>query len=282
MWGLITEIIGFGAVLYAASIAANVGWTSPEVLKWFAVGAIGLAAFAIVELFIAKEPLLDLRLFRKRIFTNATVLGYVSVVALFGAEFLMPIYLQSVRGISATATGLILIPLAITGAIATVIAGRMYDKIGPRLIMGFGFGVLMINTWQLSQLKGDTPLSWIIFLLALRGVALGSTVQTTLVTALSVVPLPKVAGGSSLINATRQVVQAIGVALLATVLASTLSPQVAALQQQILDLPPQVGAAPVGVCDAPASDPKATASVQLPSNARAIAGAGVCRNGGRI
>jgi DHA2 family multidrug resistance protein len=145
VWGLITEIIGFGAVLYAASIAANVGWTSPEVLKWFAVGAIGLTAFAVVELFIAKEPL-DLHLFAKRVFTNATVLGYVSVIALFGAEFLMPIYLQAVRGISATATGLILLPLAITGAIATVIAGRMYDKIGPRLIMGFGFGVLVINT----------------------------------------------------------------------------------------------------------------------------------------
>ncbi len=272
VWGLITEIIGFGAVLYAASVAANVGWNSPDVLLWFVVGAIGLAAFAVVELFVAKEPLLDLRLFAKRIFTNATVLGYVSVVALFGAEFLMPIYLQSVRGISATATGFILVPLAITGAIATVIAGRLYDKIGPRLIMGFGFGVLMINTWQLSQLKGDTPLSWIIFLLALRGVALGATVQTTLVTALSVVPLPKVAGGSSLINATRQVVQAIGVALLATVLASTLSPQIADLQQQILDIPPQVGAPPFGVCEAPSGAPVVTASVQLPPNARQLLG----------
>jgi EmrB/QacA subfamily drug resistance transporter len=272
VWGLITEIIGFGAVLYAASIAANVGWTSPDVLRWFAIGAIGLTAFAIIELFIAREPLLDLRLFRKRIFTNATILGYVSVIALFGAEFLMPIYLQSVRGISATVTGLILIPLAVTGAIATVIAGRLYDTIGPRMIMGFGFGVLVINTWQLSQLKGDTPLSWIIFLLALRGIALGATVQTTLVTALSVVALPKVAGGSSLINATRQVVQAIGVAVLATVLASTLSPQVAALQQQILDLPPQVGAAPIGLCDAPTSDPPTATSVQLPSNARELLG----------
>src|SRR5512143_3999911 len=272
VWGLITEIIGFGAVLYAASMAANVGWTSPEVLLWFAVGAIGLAAFAIVELFIAKEPLLDLRLFAKRIFTNATVLGYVSVIALLGAEFLMPIYLQAVRGISATATGFILVPMAITGAIATVIAGRMYDKIGPRLIMGFGFGVLMINTWQLSQLKGDTPLSWIIFLLALRGVALGATVQTTLVTALSVVPLRQVAGGSSLINATRQVVQAIGVALLATVLASTLSSQVAVLRQQILDIPPQVGAPPFGVCDAPPGDPKLAAPPQLPPNASQLLG----------
>jgi DHA2 family multidrug resistance protein len=116
-------------------------------------------------------------------------------------------------------------------------------------------------------LKGDTSLGWIIFLLALRGVALGSTVQTTLVTALSVVPLRQVAGGSSLINATRQVVQAIGVAVLATVLASTLSPQVAALEQQILDLPPQVGAPPFGICEAPTNISNGTASVQWPSNA---------------
>jgi DHA2 family multidrug resistance protein len=129
-----------------------------------------------------------------------------------------------------------------------LLAGRLYDKIGPRLLVGFGFAVLMINTWQLSQIKADTPVSWIMFLLALRGLALGSTVQTTFVTALSVVPLPQIARGSSLTQATRQVVQAIGVAVLATVLVSTLSPQVAALQQQFLDMPVKPGAQPVALC----------------------------------
>jgi DHA2 family multidrug resistance protein len=271
VWGLITEIIGFGAILYGASVAANEGWTAPEVLASFVVGAIGLAAFAIVELYVAKEPLLDLRLFAKRIFLNASVLGYVSVVALFGAEFLMPVYLQSLRGITAFQTGLILLPLAVTGAISTVIAGRLYDKIGPRPLLGFGFGVLVINTWQLSQLTADTPISWIVFLLVLRGVALGATVQTTLVTALSVVPMKQVARGSSLTNATRQVVQAIGVALLAAVLASTLSPPIAALQQQMLDLPPQPGVPPIALCDPPTSggisNTSAAAPMPLPANA---------------
>ena len=131
-WGLVTEIIGFGSLLYTASIAANEGWTSPNVLMWFAIGAIGLIAFAIVELFIAKEPLLDLRLFTQRTFLNANVLGYVSVIALFGAEFLMPLYLQALRGQSALETGIILMPLALTGALATTVAGRLYDKLGPR------------------------------------------------------------------------------------------------------------------------------------------------------
>ncbi|HEX7588842.1 MAG TPA: DHA2 family efflux MFS transporter permease subunit [Anaerolineae bacterium] len=274
--GLITEIIGFGSLLYGASLAANGDWTSPSVLTWFAIGAVGLIAFAIVELYIAKEPLLDLRLFQKRTFLNASLLGYVSVIALFGAEFLLPVYLQALRGRTALETGIILLPMAITGAIFSVIAGRLYDRLGPRPLVAVGFGILIINTWQLSQLQADTAISWIVFLLVLRGVALGLTVQTTLITALSVVPMRHLARGSSLSNATRNVVQSVGVALLATVLASTLSPQVQALQTQLLSNPSKVGAPPVAICEssnttfASASGSAAGGSAQLPSNAFAL------------
>jgi EmrB/QacA subfamily drug resistance transporter len=271
--GLITEVIGFGSMLYAASLAANEGWTSPDVYVWFAIGGIGLIAFAIVELFVAKQPLLDLRLFAKRTFLNASLLGYVSVIALFGAEFLMPIYLQALRGKSALETGFILLPLALSGGVATIVAGRLYDRLGPRPLVAFGFTVLIVNTWQLSQLQADTPISWIIFLLILRGLALGSTVQTTFITALSVVPMKQVARGSSLTNATRQVVQSVGVALLATILASTLSPQISALQQQFTEMPKQSGAS-IAICQAQPNGGGATASsasggapAQLPPSA---------------
>jgi EmrB/QacA subfamily drug resistance transporter len=259
--GLVTEIIGFGAVLYAAAVAANSGWSSGEVRLFFGIGALGLIAFAIVELFVAREPLLDLRQFRNRVFLNASVLGYVSVVALFGAEFLMPIYLQALRGKTALETGMILLPLAVSGGVSAVIAGRLYDRIGPRLLLGFGYLVLIINTYQLARLKGDTPISWIMVLLALRGLALGSTVQTTFVTALSVVPMRKIPRGSALVNATRQVIQSIGVAVLATVLASTLSPQISALQEKFLETPRQAGGTPVVICADPATNPAGQANI---------------------
>ena len=249
--GLITEVIGFGAMLYAASLAATNGWTSPNVALWFAIGALGLAAFAANELFFAKEPILNLRLFTKRTFLNASLLGYVSVVALFGAEFLMPVYLQELRGLTALETGLTLVPLAITGGIAAIVAGRLYDRLGPRPLVAFGYIILIVNTWQLSQITANTSISWIVLLLALRGLALGATVQTTFVTALSVVPLKQLARGSALTNATRQVVQAIGVAVLATVLASTLSPQIADLQQRFLDAPIQPGIPHIALCEPP-------------------------------
>lgn len=222
--GFITSTVGFGAVLYAASIAADKGWGSPQVIAGFIVGGITLTAFALIELFVAQEPLLNLRLFGKPIFTLATLVGWVSVVALFGAEFLLPLYLQILRGRSALEAGVILLPIALTAGVFTPLAGLFYDKVGARPLLVLGFGLLAINTWQLGQLQADTPIRWIVFLLALRGAALGMTIQTTLVTALSVVPPELTARGSALSNATRQVVQSIGVAVLATVLAATLSP----------------------------------------------------------
>ena len=169
------------------------------------------------------------------------MIGYVSVLALFGAEFMLPIYLQSLRGFSALDTGLVLLPLGVAAGIAMPTAGRLYDRIGPRLLLVVGFVILSLNTWQLSRLTADTSIRWIVFLMLLRGLALGMTVQTTYVTALAVVPPEMLPRGSSLVNGTRQVMQSLGVALLATVLASTLSPQTRALQLRTQETPVAAG-----------------------------------------
>jgi DHA2 family multidrug resistance protein len=266
VFGLVTSVIGFGSVLYAASIAEASGWTSPVVLLWFGVGAIGLLAFTIIELFVAKEPLLDLRLFRQRTFLLASLVGFVSVVALFAAEFLLPIYLQSLRGRTALETGLILLPLAVALGIGMPLAGRVYDRTGPRPLLILGFGLLMLNTWQLSQLQADTPISWIMILMALRGLAGGLTVQTTFVTALSVVPQRLLPRGSSLVNSTRQVVQAIAVAALATVLVSTLSPEVRQAQALAQESQHVSNAPQPGLCE----PIPATATIQAGSDGLAL------------
>lgn len=230
--GIVTSILAFGSLLYAATIAAEQGWSSSGVVTWFAIGGVALLAFIAIELFVAKEPLLELRLFKSKQFAVATLIGYVTVLALFGAEFLMPVYLQALRGRTALETGLLLLPLAISSGIITPIAGRLYDKIGPRVLVLLGFGLLIVNTWQLAKIEALTPISTIMWLLALRGLSLGLIVQTTFTTALSAVPRDLLPRGSSLINGTRFVVQSIGVAVLATVLASGLSQATKDFQQQ--------------------------------------------------
>ncbi len=248
--GLITAIIGFGAVLYAASIAENFGWSGTFTLLALAFGFVVLIVHALVELYAAKDPMMDLRLFSNPTFLNASIVGYIATVALFGAEFLMPIYLQTFRGRTALDAGIILLGVAATSAIATPLAGRLYDKIGPRAIMVTGFVILCINTWQLAEIRGTTPMSYIVFLLALRGLAIGLTLQTSYVTALSSIHLDVLPRGSSLLNSTRFVVQAVAVAALATILVSYYSPDVKAQADQMQDSLVTV-TTPFGVCETP-------------------------------
>ena len=249
-FGLLTAMIGFGMVLYAATVAESNGWTGPLTLLLFGIGAATLLLHVIIELRIAKEPLMNLRIFGNRTFFNAALVGYVATLALFGAEFLMPLYLQAFRGRTALEAGLILLAVAATSAFATPLAGRLFDKIGPRMIMVVGFVILCINTWQLAQLQAGTPMSYIVFLLALRGLAIGLTLQTSYVSAMSSVPLDLLPRGSSLLNSTRFVVQAVSVAALATILVSFVSSDVRAQQQQMQEAQTAtVGR--FGVCETP-------------------------------
>jgi EmrB/QacA subfamily drug resistance transporter len=171
-WSVMTAVIGFGSVLYGASTAARHGWFSAEALVPLGVGAAALATFAVVELRFSKEPLLDLRLFRDRTFVNANIVGYVAVLALFGAEFVMPLYLQMLRGRTALQSGIILLPIAIAAGTMNPIAGRLYDRIGPRLLVVTGSLVLLTNSWQLARLSARTAMETIVLLLAFRGLAI--------------------------------------------------------------------------------------------------------------
>jgi EmrB/QacA subfamily drug resistance transporter len=248
--GLITAVIGFGSVLYAASIAETNGWTGPTTLMYFGIGIVALILHGIIELFVAKEPMTFLRLFKSPTFLNAALVGYVATVALFGAEFLMPVYLQAFRGRTALEAGVILLAVAATSGIATPLAGRIYDKIGPRMNLVVGFSVLCFNTWQLSRIEALTPISYIVFLLAVRGLAVGLTLQTSFVAALSSVPLNNLPRGSSLLNSTRFVVQAVSVAALATIFSSSISAEIRTQQDKMQETQ-SASSARFGVCETP-------------------------------
>lgn len=226
LWSVILSTIGFGAFLYGASLAGEreYGWTAPVVLAAFAAGLLALIAFVIAQL-RSSQPLLDLRLFALPTFLIANLIGWISIIALFGSEFLMPLYLQVLRGQTALEAGLQLLPLAIASGFTTPLAGRWFDKIGPRPLVVTGFGLIMFNTWQFSQLTLTTDLVYIALLLAIRGIGIGLVIQSTQTIALRDVPVPKLPRATSLINASRQLFQSLGVAVLATILANAVTVQ---------------------------------------------------------
>ena len=222
--GIILSVVGFGTILFATSIAGEqgVGWGSPRVIVCLVIGGLALVAFTLVEWRTA-EPLLDLHLYAIPSFAIANAASTVGTIALFGAEFLLPLYLQILRGQSAFQTGLILLPLAIASAVTGVIAGRISDRIGPRVPIVVGFLLITYNTYQLAQISIDTSIGFLMFLLAVRGLAVGLIIQNSQLAALMDVPISKLNRGTPLVQATRQTMQSIGVAVLATILSSAVT-----------------------------------------------------------
>jgi DHA2 family multidrug resistance protein len=214
--GFGSAAIGLGLLLYALSEAGNSSWTDPVVLVCFGVAAVFLAFFAYNEL-RRDDAIVDLRLFKNGIFTLGCMVNWATVIALFGSAFLLPLYLQNVRGQSPFEAGLMLLPQAVTAALAVPFTGRLFDKFGPRPLVVTGLIVLTVTSFFFTRFTATTDLFMIEVVMALRGFALGCTVQPSVTTAISVMQRQAIPRGSSLINASRQVIQALGIAVLSTV-----------------------------------------------------------------
>jgi DHA2 family multidrug resistance protein len=215
--GFILSTLGFGALLYGLSNAATDGWTSGTVLGFLSLGIIALIAFAIVEV-RSPHPLLNVRFYQKPVYLLASAVGWVSVVALFGATFLLPLYFQTLRGRTPFQTGLLLLPQAVAAVLSIQVSGRMYDRIGPRYVVTTGLIGLVLTTWGFTQITETTPYIVICAQMAVRGFALACVMQPTQAAALSAIERDVLTRASSLLSVMRSVFQSLGVAILGTVL----------------------------------------------------------------
>ena len=214
--GAVLSSLAFGSCLYALSRVSQDGWGSLTVRGLLSFGLLCLAVFCAYEA-TRDEPLLDVRLFTRPQFLIANVVGWVSTIALFGAEFMLPLYLQNLRGLTAVDTGLMLMPQGLAVAIAGPIAGRLVDRIGARTVVVIGFCLLALNTWDMAHITLQTSFDTIRWLLVIRGVALGCAMQPTQLVAMSAVPERLRTQASSLNNAMRNIFQSFGIAMLSTV-----------------------------------------------------------------
>ncbi len=152
--GFFLASIGLACLLYGLSDASTDGWTSAKVMGFLAVGLISLAVFVVVELrmaFRGGQPLLDLRVFANGPFTTSNITSVLVTFALYGGLFIIPVYLQNLRGLSAFQAGLLLLPQAFASMVAAVVGGRLVDKFGVRAVVIPGLVILGTALWLFTS-----------------------------------------------------------------------------------------------------------------------------------
>jgi EmrB/QacA subfamily drug resistance transporter len=234
--GFVLAALGLGTVLYALSDASTDGWTSSIVLGCMFVGLLSLTIFIVYEIVLANrggQPLLDIRLFANGPFRAGMIANVFVIFSLFGGLFLLPIYLQNIRQLSAFQTGLILLPQALASMVATLVGGRLVDRIGVRAVMIPGLILLAIGNWELSTITLYSPYWWIQLVLIVRGLALGLTVQPLTVASLSEIRPRQLSQASSLSTVIRAVSSSLGIAVLATLVQTQALVHYAHLAEQV-------------------------------------------------
>jgi len=155
------------------------------------------------------------------------------IFSLFGGVFLFPLFLQSIRGQSAFQAGVILLPQALAAMVATIVGGRLVDRIGVRGVMIPGLLILAFATWQLSFLSLYSSYGWIQAILIVRGLALGFCVQPLTVAGLSEIGPRQLAQASSLNTVARAVASSLGIAVLATLVQTQTKIHIGHLSEQV-------------------------------------------------
>jgi EmrB/QacA subfamily drug resistance transporter len=152
-------------------------WLSSEILALSTVGVVTLILFVFQEL-RHPEPMVPMRLFRDKVFSVTSAIGFVVGFAMFGSIVYLSIYLQVVNGATPTKAGLQLLPLMAGIIVTSVVSGRLITRTGRYKIFPIvGTALATIGLFMLSQLGGSTPYWQMAIAMVILGAGLGNVMQ---------------------------------------------------------------------------------------------------------
>ncbi|MDT4964703.1 MAG: hypothetical protein QOF87_4350 [Pseudonocardiales bacterium] len=223
-WGALLLVAGVSSILLATqSGGTDYPWNSIQIVGLFALGGLLLVGFVLRER-IAPEPILPLELFRVQIFTVANVVSFVSGIAMFGALAFLPQYLQLVHGVSATMSGLLLLPLLAGLLVMSIGSGQYISRTGNyRWFPLAGTILVTVGLFLLIHLGAHTSLVTVGLDILIFGAGLGLFIQVLTLVVQNAVPMHQMGVATSSVTFFRSMGGAIGTSALGAVLTARLA-----------------------------------------------------------
>lgn len=177
-WGAATLATGLVPVLLVAEQGRDWGWTSVESISMYAIAALSLSAFVMIEKRMGESALLPFELFASRTVRVASIGSVLLGMAMFGGLASLPLYLQIVKGATPTEAGLLLLPMTLGIMTASILAGQLISRTGRyRIFPVVGSGLLTLALLGMSFIQFDTSLILTMSLMLLFGLGLGCNMQ---------------------------------------------------------------------------------------------------------
>ena len=218
---VLLSVPAFGGLVYGLSrLGEGGGEGLSTALGSLALGVLCLLAFGRRQLRLARggDPLLDLRAFRYPMFSLSLTMLCITMVALFGMIILLPIYLQTIRGLDSLQTGLLLLPGGLLMGLAGPVVGRLFDRHGPRGLATFGAVLLVSTMWLFSTVDAGTPVWMLVGTHLVLSLGLACLFTPAFTTALNPLPPSLHSHGSAILSTLQQVAGAAGTALLVAIM----------------------------------------------------------------
>jgi DHA2 family methylenomycin A resistance protein-like MFS transporter len=216
--GQVAGIIALACLTFGLIEGGDAGWGSAVPLVALALSVVAFAVFLAIER-RAAAPMLPLELFRSRVFSASAFVGAAINFGFYGQLFVISLYFQQVRGYSALATGLAMLPEGLFVSVASAFAGRLTARVGPRVPMLIGLTTGGLGLVGLVVAGPETPYPVLIAPLAAAGFGIAVTMPAATAAIIEAAPAHHAGIAAGVLNASRQAGGTLGVAVLGTLIA---------------------------------------------------------------
>jgi len=219
-WGLWLLAIGIASVQVMLDKGERLDWfDSHLILALTAIGSAGLAAFVIREL-RTPEPIVNLRVLHNRTFALGTIFTTIVMFGMYGTYILIPLFCQQISGYTPMLAGLVLSIQSFGTLISIMLAGRLFNKIDPRLMVTLGCLAAGIGSWYMAQFYAEIDFWNIAGPGILRGIGSGFIFIPLTTLSLGAVSVENMGTASGLFNMVRTIGGSVGIAILVAMLTS--------------------------------------------------------------